>query len=50
MREDKWIIILTVNFFCHSLHGAMLLDMAEKMHAEASFESVFGCLNIIINT
>ena len=33
-------------FFGQSLHGAMLLDMAEKMQAEASFESVnvFSCL------
>ena len=36
-------------FFGHNLHGAMLLDMAQKMHAEASFESAnaFGCLDII---
>ena len=40
------------NFDCQlfgrSLYGAMLLDMVEKMHAEAIYESVnvFGCLNI----
>ena len=50
VRADKWIIILTVSFlYGHSMHEAMLLDMVEKMQAEASFESVnvFGCLNII---
>ena len=39
-REDKWKIILTVSFFGHGLHGAMLPEMAEKMHAEVSFENV----------
>ena len=37
------------SFLGHSLHGAMMLDVAEIMHAKASFESVnvFGCLNIM---
>ena len=36
-------------FFGHSLHGAMMLDTAEKMHAKASSENVnvFGCPNIM---
>ena len=40
---------LDCQFFGHSLHRAMMLDMAEKMHAKASFESVnvFGCPNIM---
>ena len=35
--------------FGHSLHRAMMIDMAEKMHAKASFESVnvSGCPNIM---
>ena len=40
------------SFFGHSLHGAMMLDVAAIMHANfnnASFESVnvFGCPNIM---
>ena len=37
------------SFFGHSLHGAMMQDVVEIMHAKASFESVngFGCPNIM---
>ena len=40
---------LDCQFFSHSLHRAMMLDMAEKMHAKASFESVnvYCCPNIM---
>ena len=49
VRADKWITILSVNFqSCHSLHGAILLNMAEKIHKEASSESINAsrCLNV----